>query len=109
MEDPSFNFDARVFFTYPHSHNFHFTTKIPYFLPFVAIVVDIEHGGNFVGRVIMQLYMDITPKTAQNFLSLCTGEKGTGSMGKPLHYKGCTFHRVIEQFMIQVRFSLVFF
>ena len=49
----------------------------------------------------MQLYMDITPKTAQNFLSLCTGEKGEGKKGKPLHYKGSTFHRVIEQFMIQ--------
>ena len=49
----------------------------------------------------MQLYMDITPKTAQNFLSLCTGEKGEGAKGKPLHFKGSTFHRVIEQFMIQ--------
>lgn len=49
----------------------------------------------------MQLYMDITPKTAQNFLSLCTGEKGVGAKGKPLHFKGSTFHRVIEQFMIQ--------
>lgn len=29
------------------------------------------------------------------------GEKGTGKSGKPLHFKGSTFHRVIPQFMLQ--------
>jgi hypothetical protein len=29
----------------------------------------------------------------------CTGEKGVGKMGKPLHFKGSAFHRVIPQFM----------
>lgn len=46
------------------------------------------------GTIVMELFMNIVPKTADNFRALCTGEVGKGSSGKPLHYKGSIFHRV---------------
>lgn len=49
----------------------------------------------------LQLRADVVPRTAENFRCLCTGEKGTGRSGKPLHFKGSSFHRVITDFMCQ--------
>merc|ERR1719513_117419 len=58
-------------------------------------------GGADAGRIEMELRADVVPKTAENFRALCTGEKGMGKSGKPLHFKGSGFHRVIPDFMCQ--------
>ncbi|GAA6063124.1 hypothetical protein JCM10212_002327 [Sporobolomyces blumeae] len=65
------------------------------------VFFDVTVNGHNAGRVIMELFADVAPKTAENFRALCTGEKGVGQSGKPLHYKGSKFHRIIKGFMCQ--------
>ncbi|MEL6538937.1 MAG: peptidylprolyl isomerase [Bacteroidota bacterium] len=57
---------------------------------FFEIAIDGERSG----QVVFELFADVTPKTAENFRQLCTGEPGFG-------YKDSGFHRVIPQFMCQ--------
>ncbi|KAL9691279.1 hypothetical protein QQ045_011699 [Rhodiola kirilowii] len=89
--------------------------------------LDISIGGELEGRIVVELYKDVVPKTADNFRALCTGEKGIGPhTGVPLHFKahghgssgfrnflrmrygsceiellGSIFHRVVKGFMVQ--------
>jgi len=65
------------------------------------VFFDVAADGEQVGRIVMGLYGNQVPKTVKNFRSLCTGEVGEGKSGKPLHYKGCVFHRIIPNFMVQ--------
>ncbi|MEW5847976.1 MAG: peptidylprolyl isomerase [Myxococcota bacterium] len=65
------------------------------------VFFDITIGDKPAGRIVFELFADVVPKTAENFRALCTGEKGMGKSGKPLHFKGSKFHRIIPQFMCQ--------
>jgi hypothetical protein len=38
------------------------------------VFFDISIGGQPAGRVVMELYADLVPKTAENFRALCTGK-----------------------------------
>jgi cyclophilin family peptidyl-prolyl cis-trans isomerase len=66
------------------------------------VYFDVDIGGQSAGRVVMGLFGETVPKTAENFRALCTGEKGVGkTYNKPLHFEGSSFHRIIPNFMIQ--------
>ncbi|KYN34857.1 Peptidyl-prolyl cis-trans isomerase D [Trachymyrmex septentrionalis] len=66
-----------------------------------VVFLDVAIGSEKVGRVVIELFKDVVPRTAENFRVLCTGEKGAGLKAPKLHYKGTIFHKVISQFMIQ--------
>ena len=66
------------------------------------VFMDFTIGSKQIGRVTFELYTDITPKTAENFRGLCTGEYGVGHTTKQkLHYLGNKIHRIVDGFCIQ--------
>ena len=40
------------------------------------VFMDFTIGSKAAGRVVFELFYDITPLTAENFRGLCTGEYG---------------------------------
>jgi cyclophilin family peptidyl-prolyl cis-trans isomerase len=60
------------------------------------VALDIRIGDEDAGTIVLELFEDVTPRTAENFRALCTGEKG-----EDLCYAGSPFHRIIPGFMIQ--------
>lgn len=60
--------------------------KIKQDLVFMSIGIN----GKFIGKIIIELFSDIVPKTCKNFRTLCKKS-----------YIGSQFHRIIKNFMIQ--------
>lgn len=70
------------------------------------VYFDVEIKGRPVGRIEMVLYTDISPRAAENFRQLVTGEAGVvpaGHTGEGLNYhlKGAPFYRIIHNFIDQ--------
>ena len=54
--------------------------------------LDINNGEKS-GRIVMGLWGDDHPQGVENFKALCTGEKGVGPQGVPMHYKGSRIYQ----------------
>ena len=48
----------------------------------MQVFFDVTIGGASAGRIVMELYANKCPRTAENFRALCTGEKGMGKQTK---------------------------
>lgn len=59
-----------------------------------TLLSNIIHTGESLGRVKMELFANVTPRTAENFRQFCTGES-KNPKGQPQGYKGSKFHRVV--------------
>lgn len=59
-----------------------------------VVYFDIAIGGKPVGRIQMELFLDVVPATTENFRQFCTGESKIGE------YTGSTFHRVVSRFVM---------
>lgn len=59
-----------------------------------VVYFDIEIDGEARGRIVMELFRHVLPRTAQNFLALAVNEHGFG-------FRLSYFHRIIPGFMAQ--------
>ena len=57
----------------------------------VVVFLDIGLGSRAIGRLVFELFYDVTPRTAENFRCLCTGERGVSAVAC------CISSRVREQ------------
>lgn len=59
------------------------------------VFLEVAADEECLGKITVELFSHIVPKTAANFRALCTGERGFG-------FKDSVFHRVVPNFMCQV-------
>lgn len=60
---------------------------------------DVNIGKEKAGTILIGVFGKTVPKTADNFMSICRGDKLKS--GKTLTYTGSKFHRIIPSFMLQ--------
>lgn len=59
------------------------------------VFFDIVIGNKAAGRIMFELFTDLTPITAENFRGLCEGEYGVGKSGYRLWYLDTLFHKIV--------------
>lgn len=64
-----------------------------------VVFLDVSIGGQAAGRIKIELFAHLVPKTAENFRQFCTGEFKRS--GVPQGYKNAPIHRIIKDFMVQ--------
>ncbi len=67
--------------------------------PNPVVFVDVAIADAPAGRIHIELFRHVAPRTADNFRQLATGECTRD--GKPIGYKHAPFHRVMKGFMCQ--------
>jgi len=68
----------------------------------VLTYLDITIGAKAVGRIVFELFLDTTPKTAENFIGLCTGDYGYSTTTKHrLSYLESKIHKIVKGSYIQ--------
>ena len=66
------------------------------------VFFDVEIKGKPIGRIVMVLYMRVSPLAAENMRALCTGETGRDLLtGAPMHFRDVPFYRIIHNFIDQ--------
>ncbi|KAJ1481989.1 U snRNP-associated cyclophilin-like protein, partial [Baffinella frigidus] len=66
--------------------------------PVVFLDATIEHEG----RLTIELFSHLVPKSAENFRSFCTGQQVMDPRHqKPVGYKRSIFHRIMKGFLVQ--------
>merc|ERR1712117_810899 len=60
--------------------------------------IDVDNGQRkeSYGRITMELFDEVVPRTARNFLEIASGQNPQG-----FTYRGTIFHRIIPNFMLQ--------
>ncbi|XP_059617841.1 peptidyl-prolyl cis-trans isomerase, rhodopsin-specific isozyme [Phlebotomus argentipes] len=75
-----------IWITYSNAETYKVTSQV---------FLDVSHDGKDLGRIVIGLFGENSPKTVRNFRKICL----KGINGKS--YNGTTFHRIIKKFMIQ--------
>merc|ERR1711988_1835836 len=64
--------------------------------PRSKVFFDVTIDSQPAGRIVMELFDEVVPRTARNFYSIASGQNQQG-----FTYRGTIFHRIIPQFMLQ--------